>query len=109
MVVQLYSTATEYLSNALTFTRGSYNDVVRVGVYHTQDPLEIPTEGNFNDAQLVVPGDPLAQGDQVDVLSLIGPGPGAHDTLSPGDWQRWVLVQTVSEVIIRRVDTVVVS
>lgn len=109
MVAELFSTATEYLSNSLTFTRGSVNDVVNVGVYHTQDPLEVPSEANFIPADLILPGDPLSQGNQIDVVTLIGPGPGSHDVLTPGDWQRWVMVKTPTETIIRRKDTVVVT
>lgn len=109
MAVELYSTATEYVSNSLTFVRGTAANVTEVGVYHTTDPLEVPAEGDFLQAELILPGDPLAQGTQVDVLTLIGPGPGAHDTLTPGDWQRWIMVKTATEVIIRRKDTVIVK
>ena len=108
MAVELFSTATEYISNSLTFTRGSVNDITSVGVYHTQDPLHVPTENQFTAVLLVTPGMPLAQGAQIDVLSLIGPGAGAHLSLAPGDWQRWIMVKTATEVIIRRKDTVTV-
>lgn len=108
-MAQLYSTATEYLANSLTFTRGTVEDILRVGVYHTLDPLEVPAELDFVTVDLVEPGDPLAQGDTVDVLSLIGPGAGAHLALTPGPWQRWVLVKTTTEVIIRKVDVVEVT
>lgn len=108
-MAQLYSTATEYLANSLTFTRGSVDDVVRVGVYHTLNPTEVPDESDFVTVELVEPGEPLAQGSTIDVLSLIGPGPGAHLALTPGNWQRWVLVKTSTEIIIRKVDVVEVT
>jgi hypothetical protein len=107
-MVQLYSTATEYLANALTFSRGSAADVIEVGVYHSLNPLYVPSEADFVQVTLVEPGDPLAQGNVIDVLSLVGPGPGADLALAPGDWQRWVLVKTNTEVIIRKVDVVTV-
>lgn len=111
-MVDLYSTATEYLANQITITRGTASDIVSVGVYHTEDPLYVPTEADFIPAELVLPGDPLAQGDFIDVISLIGPAspPDAtHIELTPGTYQRWVLVTTVVEVIIRKVDVVEVT
>ncbi len=107
-MVQLYNTATEYLANSLTFARGSVDDVISVGVYHSIDPLFVPEEADFVTVLLVEPGDPLAQDGLTDVLSLIGPGTGADLALTPGDWQRWVLVKTSTEVIIRKVDVVTI-
>ena len=111
-MVDLYSTATEYLANAITITRGSVDDITEVGVYHTTDPSYVPEEDDFTPAQLVEPGDPLAQGSLIDVISLIGPASpvGAqHIELAPGTHQRWVLVKTAVEVIIRKVDVVEVT
>ena len=48
-------------------------------------------------------GDPLADGQNTDVLSLIGPRDGDVE-LIPGDYQRWVLITTATEDKIRRVD-----
>lgn len=107
MAVTLYSTATEYVANALTITRGSVDDIVSVGVYHTKDAAYIPTVANFTNVPLVKPGQPLAEGANVDVLSLIGPRAG-NVTLAAGDWQRWVLVKTATEDKIRRVDVITV-
>lgn len=107
-MAELYSTATEYLANALTFTRGSVADVVSVGVYHTLDPLEVPAVADFIEVPLVQSPDPLAEGSNIDVISLIGPGVGADLALTAGDWQRWVLVTTATETIIRKVDVVTV-
>lgn len=108
-MADLYTTATEYLANALTFTRGTVDDIASVGVYHTVDVDEVPDELDFHACLLVEPGDALAEGSNIDVLSLIGPGVGAHDTLTAGVYQRWVLIKTSTETIIRKVDTVTVT
>lgn len=107
-MVDLYHTATEYLANAITITRGSVTDIISVGVYHTLSPTLIPEESDFTVVTLVKPGDPLAQGTNTDVLSLVGPADG-DVVLTAGDWQRWVLVKTSTEVIIRKVDVVEVA
>lgn len=112
MAVELYSTATEYLANALTFNRGDSSDVVSVHVYHDADPNAVPAELDFITVALIEPPDPLAEGSNIDVMSLIGPGPGAHELLAGGvggnavDYQRWVAIKTASEFIIRKTDTV---
>lgn len=108
-MADLFSTATEYLANELTFTRGSIEDILSVGVYHTTDPDEVPAPEDFTTVDLVGPGDPLADGNKVDVLSLIGPKDGSHDELAPGVHHRWVYVETASEDIIRRAGTVTVT
>lgn len=100
-------TGTEYVANELTFTRGTVADVVSVGVFHSNDPTVVPTVAQFTTVQLVQPGDALAQGTKIDVLSLIGPRGGV--TLTPGDYQRWVLVKTATEDIIRRPDTLTIT
>lgn len=111
-MVDLYSTATEYLANQITITRGTVSDIVEVGVYHTTNPTFVPAENDFTPAELVQPGDPLAQGDMIDVISLVGPASpvgASHIELVPGTYQRWVMVKTVVEVIIRKVDVVEVA
>lgn len=111
-MVDLYSTATEYLANAITITRGSVADITEVGVYHTANPSYVPEEDDFTPAELIEPGDPLAQGALIDILSLIGPASPAgaqHIELAAGTYQRWVLIKTVVEVIIRKVDVVEVT
>ena len=109
MAIEIFNTATEYLSNSLTFTRGSVDDVLMVGVFHSLDPNEVPAENDFIEVTLVEPGDPLAQGNTVDVLSLVGPASvNPNIVLTPGDYQRWVLVKTSTEIIIRKVDVVTV-
>lgn len=107
MTVQQYAKGTEYLANELTMTRGTPADITAVGVYHDTDPSVIPDVADFTTVTLVQAGDPLAEaGVALDVLSLIGPKAGADDALVAGTYQRWVLVQTAAEDIIRRPDTI---
>lgn len=108
MAASLFRTATEYIANAITITRGTVSDITAVGVYHNIDPTVIPAVADFKAVQLVKPGEPLAEGTNTDILSLVGPKVGAHLSLLPGDHQRWVLVQTVNEDKIRKVDVVTV-
>lgn len=107
-MAELYSTATEFLANSITISRGSASDITSVGVFHSLNPNEKPEPGDFTTVTLVEPGDPLAEGANTDVLSLIGSKVGADLALTTGDWQRWVLIQTPSEEIIRKVDVVTV-
>ncbi|TDE40488.1 hypothetical protein E1295_31815 [Nonomuraea mesophila] len=103
----IYATATEYLANALTITRGSVDNITGVGVYHDINPDTVPTVEDFTMVTLVdgtaEPPDPLAETGVIDVLSLIGPRAG-DVVLTPGDYQRWVLITTATEDIIRKVD-----
>jgi hypothetical protein len=118
MAVELLSTATEYTSNALTFTRGGPQNVTAVGVYHTTDLEEIPTVGDFTTVQIIDgvsdPENPIAQEGVIDVVALIGPEVGADVALVPGTYQVWVLVQTEGvggypgESIIRQADVITV-
>lgn len=108
-MVAVFATGTEYLANAITLTRGTSTAITAVGVYHNINPAIVPTVAQFTMVQLVKPGDALADGTNTDVLSLVGPKLGAHLALTPGDWQRWVLVQTAAEDVIRKVDVVTVS
>ncbi|MGW6296701.1 hypothetical protein [Streptomyces sp. NPDC055058] len=98
MAAEIYSTATEYTSNALTFTRGGPVQVAAVGVYHTTSADTVPAVADFTTVQLVdgvtSPDDPLAQDGVIDVVALIGPAEGADLALTPGTYYRWVLVQT---------------
>ncbi len=77
-------------------------------VYHTVNASYIPAITDFTTVLLVNPGDALADGTNIDVLSLIGTKTGAHLALAAGTYQRWVLIQTASENIIRRPDTITV-
>lgn len=103
-MAEIFHTATEYVANQLTITRGTVADIVSVGVHHAVDPNEIPAVADFTAVSLVYGEDPLADGDRIDVLSLVGPRNGDVD-LTPGDYQRWVLVTTDTEDIIRRAGT----
>jgi hypothetical protein len=104
-MAQIYHTATEYAANALTFLRGDPADVTAVGVYHDVNPATVPEVGDFTTVTLISDDDdPLAEGDFIDVLSLIGVEEGADETLTAGDYQRWVCISTATERIIRKVD-----
>lgn len=110
-MAEIYSSATEYLANALTITRGTVADIVSVGVFHTSNPAIIPTVVDFTSVTLIDgvanPSDPLAEAGVIDILSLIGPRNG-DVVLVAGDYQRYTLVTTATEDIIRRIDTVTV-
>lgn len=103
-MVEIYRSGTEWTANQITLTRGSVDDIVSVGVHHATADEDPPTVDDFTEVTLVSEGDPLAEGDRVDVLALIGPRGDIQ--LEPGEYQRYVLVTTESEDIIRRVDTV---
>lgn len=108
-----YRTATEYIANELTITRGVVGDITSVGVYHNVDPNTVPAIADFTTVSLVdgvkVPPDALAEVGKIDVLSLIGPKVGAHlDLATPGAYQRWVLIRTANEDVIRKVDVLTI-
>jgi hypothetical protein len=107
-MVTIYSTGTQYLANELTLTRGSVADITYVGVYHNVNPAIVPTVAQFTQVTLVKPGDSLAEGTKIDVMSLVGPRAG-QVSLAPGDYQRWVLVKTATEDIIQPVDVVTIK
>jgi hypothetical protein len=111
MAVSLFHTATEYVANSITFTRGAVGDITNVGVYHNTDPSVIPAASDFTDVALedgtALPLPHLAQSGVIDILSLIGPK-GGDVELTAGDYQRWCLVQTATEDIIRMVDTLTI-
>jgi hypothetical protein len=106
-VASIYRTGTEYLANELTILRGTVDDITAVGVYHNVDPDIVPAVEDFTTVTLAdgtaEPPDPLAEAGKIDVLSLIGPRAG-DVVLTPGDYQRWVLVKTATEDVIRKVD-----
>jgi hypothetical protein len=113
MSASIYATATEYIANTLTITRGQYSDITSVGICANVNPNTIPAVGDFTTVQLVngniLPLPPLAVTGQVDVVTKVGPGgsgvtPGDL-SLAAGSYQVWILVKTASEVIIRKVDT----
>ncbi len=105
-MASIYRTATKYAANNLTLVRGTVADITSVGVYHTTDPTVIPAVADFTLVQLVQPGDPLAEGTNLDVLSLIGTG--GDVALPPGDYQRWILWTTATEKDISRPDTLTI-
>jgi len=108
-MAQVYSTGTEYVANAITLTRAQVSDIISVAVYHTTDPEEIPSVGDFTEVTLVdgtaEPPDANSEEGIIDVLSRVGARIEAGViNLTPGDYQRWVLVTTAAEDIIRRPD-----
>ena len=113
----LFRTATEYLANQITFTRGTVSDVVTVGVYMNTDPSIVPTPAQFTTVLLIshttTPASPLLDGTKTDIVSKVGPGFGSispgHLNLTPGDYQRWTSVSTADEFIIRRPDVVTIA
>lgn len=118
MSTSIYNTATEYIANTLTITRGHVSDITRVGIYVNTNPNQIPAVTDFTTVTLVdgtiLPLPPLAVTGQVDVVTKVGPGSadvpaGDLSTLTPGSYQVWVLVVTASEAIIRKVDTLTVT
>jgi hypothetical protein len=112
VAVSIYNTATEYVANAITITRGSISDILTVGVYHNVNPATIPDVTDFVIVTLVngntIPLPALAETGFIDILSLIGSKAGADLPLTPGDYQRWCLIQTTAEDIIRKVDTITI-
>lgn len=118
MAATIFRTATEYTANEITLARGTVSDIVSVGVAMLADPSEVPTVAEFTAVSLIspttTPGSPLLDGTKIDVVAKIGPGGGAvaaghFDDLAPGDYQRWVLVTTADEHIIRRPDVVTIA
>lgn len=109
----LYHTATEYTANQLTLLRGTVSDIVSVGVYHNIDPNTVPLVSDFTTVTLVdgttTPLPPLAESGIIDVVSLVGPRSGQVNLTAAGTYQRWVLVKTAAEDIIRAVDTVIIK
>ncbi len=114
MAVTLYSTGTEYTANAITLTRGTVASITSVGVYHNVNPATVPTLVSFTTCTLADGTDPLsanyalAVAGEIDVVALIGTKVGADLALAAGTWQRWILVRTAAEDIIRKVDTITV-
>lgn len=106
----IYGNATRFTANEITITRGTVADITAVGVFHTLDPEERPVVGDFDIVTLVQPGDPLADGTKTDILANIGPKLGADLNLgTPGDYQRWGMVQTANEDIIEPIDVLEVT
>ncbi|MEV1199469.1 hypothetical protein [Microbispora rosea] len=110
-MAEMFRTGTEWFANQVTITRGSVADITTVGVYHSLDPNVVPAVDEFTTVQLAdgtaQPPDQLAEAGKIDVLSLIGPKNGDIE-LDPGDWQRFVLLQTATEDIIRKIDVITI-
>jgi hypothetical protein len=110
-VAEIYRTATEYVANEITLTRGSVSDITSVGVYYTADPSVIPEIADFTTVILVdgtdTPLPALAETGKIDVLTLVGPAAG-DVLLTAGDYQTFVLIQSATENIIRKVDVLTI-
>ena len=124
MAVSIYSTATEYIANAITLTRGAVADIKSVGIYVNTAPNTVPTAAQFTQVTLVdgtvTPLPPLAVPGEIDVVTKVGPGapvngaipavpPGDLATLTAGSYQVWILIRTASETVIRKVDTLTIT
>ena len=122
MATSLFSTATEYIANAITLTRGKVSDIKPVGIYTNTNPNIIPTPAQFTTVLLVdgtgtPPLPPLAVAGEIDVVTKVGPGgtiagttvPAGDLTLVAGSYQVWILIVTASEAIVRKIDTLTVS
>jgi len=53
MATSLFATATEYVANAITLTRGKVTDIKSVGIYANTNPNQIPTPAQFTTVLLV--------------------------------------------------------
>lgn len=113
MAVGLFSTATEYIANTLTITRGLVTDITAVGIYVNINPAVVPTVGQFTTVALVngvkQPPDANSVVGQIDVLSLVGPRGGNLTGLTTGTYQVFILVSTAVQDIIRKVDTLTIT
>jgi hypothetical protein len=122
MAASIFNTATEYIANAITLTRGVVGDIKQVGIYASINPNVIPTVSQFTTVQLVdgtasgtLP--PLAVPGEIDVITSVGPGvtgspavpAGNLPSLAPGAYQVFILIITAQEAIIRKVDTLTIS
>lgn len=114
MAVSIPRTGTEDTRNALTIKVGTVADITSVGMYFTLDPAGSgsapPMVTDFTTVTLAKPGDPLHDGlsQLPEMVALIGDKSGDF-ILAPGDWQRWVLIQTDRENIIRPVDVTTIT
>lgn len=114
----LFRTATEYTANQITLSRGTESSIVSVGVAMVSNPATVPAVTDFTTVLLIgpqtTPSSPLLDGTKIDVVAKVGPGGGAvpaghFPSLTAGDYQRWVLVTTADEHVIRRPDVVTIS
>jgi hypothetical protein len=111
MPARIPRTGTEDTRNAITINVGTVDQIISVGLYHTLTPAGSgeapPAPTDFTAAQLVKPGDPLADGNNLDILALIGPKAGTI-VLTPGDWQVWGYIETDRQDIIRPLDVLTI-
>lgn len=106
-MVDLYAGGTEYVRDPVTLGFGTVDDIASVGYFHAAAGV-IPTVADFTAGTLVkADTDPLWDG-KAEVVTLIGARLGAV-ALAAGDWQRWILITTADEDIIRASGTITVT
>lgn len=109
MAVDMFLGGTEWFANEITLLRGTVADILAVGVYHNTNPNTKPAVEDFITVTLEDGTGPLAEGGKIDIMSRIGDKVGAHwQPTVAGDYQRWCLIQTAQEDIIRKLDTVTI-
>lgn len=113
MAVEQYLHATQYQRNEITLLAGVVGDITSVGVYFDVNPNFSPEVDDFTSVDLVDGTDDplpaLGRVGKIDILQLIGTKSGAHMAIAaPGDYQKFVLVQTISEDLMFKLDTVTI-
>jgi hypothetical protein len=107
MAVEMFLGGTEWFANEITLLRGTVADITGVGVYHNTNPNTRPAIADFITVTLEDGTGPLAEAGKIDIMSRIGDKVGADwQPTVAGDYQRWALIQTAQEDIIRKLDTV---
>lgn len=104
-MAEIYRNGTEYTGNQLTLARGNLADITAVGVLHSTDPNVVPAVEDFVDVIVVDETSPLGLAGQLRIITKVGPKSG-DEVLAPGVYQRFLLVQTSDEDIIRKADTI---
>jgi hypothetical protein len=109
MAVDMFLGGTEWFANEITLLRGTVADITAVGIYHNINPNTVPAIADFITVTLEDGTGPLADAGKIDIMSRIGAKAGAHwNPTVAGDYQRWALIQTADEDIIRKLDTVTI-
>lgn len=109
MAVDMFLNGTEWFANEITILRGTVADITAVGVYHNINPNVQPLVTDFIIVTLEPGTGPLAEAGKIDIMSRIGHKSTPHWVPpAAGDYQRWALIQTAQEDIIRKLDTVTI-
>jgi len=95
----IWITATEYRRLALTINSGSVGSITGVGMALRSNPNDVPDPTGTGMGEFIaVTLDPAGP----DIVALIGPKAGQIVPATPGDYQVFVLIRTLTEDIIRR-------